>query len=83
MFSYLDETDVGGLLTEALTAEVEAVLADETGLVGADTAVQYHQSKFRGSQIFDPLSAAVPLLTKHGSPCRNYGGGCTRRIRET
>lgn len=34
------ETDVGGLLTEALTADVQAVLADETGLVGADTAVR-------------------------------------------
>ena len=37
--SYLDETNVGGLLTEALTADVQAVLADETSLVGADTAV--------------------------------------------
>ena len=36
--SYLDEANVGGLLTEALTADVETVLADETGLVGADTA---------------------------------------------
>ena len=38
--TYLDETNVGGLLTEALTADVQAVLADETGLVGADTAVE-------------------------------------------
>ncbi len=38
--SYLDEANVGTLLTEALTADVEAVLADETGLVGADTAVR-------------------------------------------
>jgi hypothetical protein len=38
--AYLDESDVGRLLTEALTAHVEAVLADETGLVGADTAIQ-------------------------------------------
>jgi hypothetical protein len=35
----LGEADVEGLLTEALTADVQAVLADETGLVGADTAV--------------------------------------------
>jgi hypothetical protein len=39
-FSYLDEANVRGLLTEALTADVEAVLADQTGLVGADTAVR-------------------------------------------
>ena len=38
--SYLGEANVGGLLTEALTADVQAVLADETGLVGADTAVK-------------------------------------------
>lgn len=37
--AYLDESNVGGLLTEALTANVETVLADETGLVGADAAV--------------------------------------------
>jgi hypothetical protein len=35
---YLGETDVAGLLAEALTADAEAVLADETGLVGADAA---------------------------------------------
>jgi hypothetical protein len=35
---YLDEANVGRLLTEALTADVKAVLADQTGLVGADTA---------------------------------------------
>lgn len=40
MKSYLGEANVGGLLTEALTADVEAVLADETGLVGADAAVK-------------------------------------------
>ena len=34
----LDEANVGGLLTEALTADVEAVLADQTGAVGADAA---------------------------------------------
>lgn len=37
--SYLGETNVGGLLTEALTADVQAVLADETSGVGADAAV--------------------------------------------
>ena len=36
---YLGESDVGGLLAEALTADVKTVLADETGLVGADAAV--------------------------------------------
>jgi hypothetical protein len=38
--SYLDETDVGALLAEALTADVEAVLADETSRVRADAAIK-------------------------------------------
>ena len=37
---YLDEADLVGLLAEALTADVEAVLSDQTGAVGADTAVE-------------------------------------------
>lgn len=36
--SHLGETNVLGLLTEALTAEVELVLADETSLVLANAA---------------------------------------------
>lgn len=36
--AYLVEANVLGLLTEALTAEVEVVLADETGSVLADAA---------------------------------------------
>jgi hypothetical protein len=35
---YLDESNVRGLLSEALTADVQAILADQTSLVGADTA---------------------------------------------
>lgn len=37
--SVLGETDSSRLFTEALTAEVESVLADETGLVSAETAL--------------------------------------------
>ena len=39
--TYLDEANVGALLAEALTADVEAVLADQTSGVGADAAVEY------------------------------------------
>ena len=35
---YLDKSNVGGFLSEALTADVETILANETGFVGADTA---------------------------------------------
>ena len=37
--SNLDETDGGRLFAEALTAEVKAVLADESSRVGAKVAV--------------------------------------------
>ena len=42
--SYLGEANVGALLTEALTADVQAVLADQTSLVRADTAIPSCQS---------------------------------------
>ena len=38
--SYLDETNVLALFPEALTADVQAILADQTGFVGADAAVR-------------------------------------------
>jgi hypothetical protein len=38
--SVLDEANVLALFPEALTADVQAVLADQTGLVGADAAIQ-------------------------------------------
>lgn len=38
--TYLDEADVLALLTEALTADVQTILADQTGLVRADTAIR-------------------------------------------
>lgn len=37
---YLDEPNVLALLPEALTADVQAILADQTGRVGADAAVE-------------------------------------------
>ena len=39
--SYLDKANVGGLLSETLTADVEAVLADQTGLVSANSAIKH------------------------------------------
>ena len=56
VYAYLDETNVGGLLTEALTADVQAVLADETGGVGANAAVE----KKNGQP--DVLLVVIPSL---------------------
>ena len=38
--AYLDEPDILALLPKALTAEVEAVLADETGRVCTDATMK-------------------------------------------
>ena len=40
VFPYLGETNVGALLTETLTADVETVFANQTSLVSADTAIK-------------------------------------------
>lgn len=37
---YLDETDILGLLTEALTADHQTVLSDDTSLVGASATAK-------------------------------------------
>ena len=51
----LGEAEVGGVLTEALTAHVELVLADECLLVAADHAVA-------GALTLLDLLAGTPLL---------------------
>ena len=56
--AYLGEADGGSLLTEALTAEVKAVLADETSLVGAEAAAERTQAGQRTS--FTSVLAAHP-----------------------
>ena len=38
--AYLNEADILALLPETLTADVEAIFADETGCVCADTTVE-------------------------------------------
>ena len=47
--THLLETDGSRLLAEALTAEVKAVLADETSLVGAEAAAERTQAGQRTS----------------------------------
>lgn len=46
-WDYLEETNVVGVLTEALTAEIKAVLADESRALSADTATQWDDSEMR------------------------------------
>lgn len=45
--THLDEADILGVLTEALAADVEAVLADQTPVVGAHTAAGKHRATLR------------------------------------
>jgi hypothetical protein len=55
---YLDESNVRGLLSEALTADVQSIFADQTSFVSADTAISQ-------------LSAPAPIFSHpiHSSPC--------------
>jgi len=53
--SVLDETDILALLAEALAADVEAVFADQTGGVGADSAGASALTKGAGSGVPDAL----------------------------
>lgn len=43
--SYLVEANIVGVLAEALTADVEVVLADKTGLVSANAAIEQRRIK--------------------------------------
>ena len=60
--AHLVEANVLGLLTEALTAQVEVVLPDETGLVLADTAVN-------SPSLALPSSARARLCFRNRFPC--------------
>lgn len=51
--TYLDEANIKRLLTEALTADVQPVFPDQTGLVSADAAVLIN--------IEIPMSALIPI----------------------
>jgi hypothetical protein len=56
LYSYLDETNVLALFPEALTADVQAILADQTGFVGADAAVRKHTRQYGSSSQSSNLS---------------------------
>jgi hypothetical protein len=84
--AYLDESNVGGFFSEALTADVETVLSDETSLVSADSA---EGQRLAGSFIFPDPAVASSLSfsrmerTKRELPFRRFGVSSSRRIRET
>ena len=50
---YLDETNVGRVLTEALTTHVQIVLSDEGGLMSTDSALARAFSVFLGVGVPD------------------------------
>jgi hypothetical protein len=84
---YLDESNIRGLLSEALTADVQAILADQTSLVGADTAIsQLSASVSTSSHSFISKSGSRDWYserTRRELPCRKFLGASSRRIRET
>jgi hypothetical protein len=57
---YLNESNIVGLFSEALTADVEAVFADQTGTVSAYTAVDIQVSQFGTSHHHISFSRLTP-----------------------
>ena len=53
ILAYLDETNVGRVLTETLTAHVQVVLADESSLMSANSALARAFSVFLGVGVPD------------------------------
>ena len=72
---YLGEANVLGLLTEALTAQVEVVLADETGLVLADAAINRNVSPH-------PYQNHIPSLHPLLNPSIESAIGVSYQARE-
>lgn len=60
--SYLDETDIFGLLTEALTADHEAVLADDTSLMSASAAADRKRVPVSNIFYIQPTSIQTCIL---------------------
>jgi hypothetical protein len=76
--AYLGEPNVLRLFPEALAADVEAVLADQTSFVRADTAIttqDQYAIRFLG------LPTACRTIVWH--PCHSCAGARTTLIRET
>ena len=67
--AYLLETDGSRLLAEALAAEVKAVLADETGLVGAEAAAR--QGTVSTMRTRHCLGPPIPVLPSFALPHSN------------
>ena len=67
--AHLDEADVLGVLTEALSADVEAVLADQTPVIGAHTAAGIHRTtlprKISGQTILSICPSFPKQYDKH------------------
>jgi hypothetical protein len=62
---YLDESNIVGLFSEALTADVEAVFADQTCTVSAYTAVNKHVSQFSSHHIIKYHSFVYGHVLEH------------------
>lgn len=75
MTTNLDKTDGSRLLAEALTAEIEAILANKASLVGAEAAVNEGDGKYQSRrsrpqrpQGHAPLTAPLSKLSGTRKP---------------
>ena len=72
----LVETNVGSLFSERLSADVEAILSDNSVTGSSDTAIK----KKKLERVIK--SYKLLIHTTDGSPCRKFWGGNTKRSRE-
>lgn len=90
--AYLDETDVLASLSEALTADVQAIFADETSAMRADAAVTPSVSEYLPNPDYTkpilpcraivvicvPFASALAVVARTRVPDRLVGHVCGR-----
>lgn len=69
------EANVGSLFSEGLSADVQAVLSDDSVSGTGDSAIKMLVNA-------DFVKLSIISHTKHGSPFRIFLGGRTKRFRE-
>lgn len=74
--AYLGETNICALLTEALTANVQAVLADKTSLVCADTTEVLLENIERCSTFCSPFTGTFTVCSWTAVPDRFVRHDC-------
>jgi hypothetical protein len=74
---YLVETDIVGVFTETLTTDVEVVLADQTGTMSTDTAIDKKKVTLLDNVEWDDGACVSFTIDEH--PCHKTWGESSKR----